>query len=140
MAASWTLRLTRLANIWTAAALVLLVSIGESAAQPKEVLFLHSFGQNFQPWATWSREIRDELNRQSPWPLDVQQYSLVTARNGDPAAEPKFIEYLMALYARRRPDLIVALGAPAGQFVQQHRADLFPETPMLLAAVEERRI
>jgi signal transduction histidine kinase len=140
MAASWTLRLTRLANIWTAAALVLLVSIGESAAQPKEVLFLHSFGQNFQPWATWSREIRNELNRQSPWPLDIQQFSLVTARNGDPAAEPKFIAYLEALYARRRPDLIVALGAPAARFVQQHRADLFPATPMLLAAVEERRV
>jgi signal transduction histidine kinase len=117
-----------------------LVSIGESAAQPKEVLFLHSFGQNFQPWATWSREIRNELNRQSPWPLDIQQFSLVTARNGDPAAEPKFIAYLEALYARRRPDLIVALGAPAARFVQQHRADLFPATPMLLAAVEERRV
>jgi signal transduction histidine kinase len=140
MAASCTLRLMRLANIWTAAALVLLVSMGESDAQPKEVLLLHSFGQNFQPWATWSREIRNELNRQSPWPLDIQQYSLVTARNGDPAAEPKFVEYLMALYARRRPDLIVALGAPAARFVQQHRTDLFPTTPMLLAAVEQRRV
>jgi signal transduction histidine kinase len=140
MAASCTSRMTRLANIWTAAALVLLVSIGESAAQPKEVLFLHSFGQNFQPWATWSSEIRNELNRQSPWPLDIQEYSLVTARNGDQTAEPKFVEYLMALYAQRRPDLIVALGAPAARFVQQHRADLYPATPMLIAAVETRRV
>jgi signal transduction histidine kinase len=140
MAASCTLRMKRLVDIWMAAVVVLLVSIGESAAQPKEVLFLHSFGQHFQPWATWSREIRNELNRQSPWPLDIQQYSLVTARNGDPAAEPEFIEYLVALYARRRPDLIVALGAPAARFVQQHRTDLFPATPMLLAAVETRRV
>jgi hypothetical protein len=140
MAASCTLGMKRLAVIWTAAAIVLLVSIGESSAQPKEILFFHSFGQNFQPWATWSREIRNELNRQSPWPLDIQEYSLVTARDGDRAAEPKFVEYLMALYARRRPDLIVAMGAPAARFVQQHRADLYPATPMLLAAVEARRV
>ena len=38
------------------------------------------------------------------------------------------------------PDLIVALGAPAARFVQQHRADLYPTTPMLLAAVEVRRV
>ena len=38
------------------------------------------------------------------------------------------------------PDLIVAIGAPAARFVQQHRADLYPTTPMLLAAVEARRV
>src|SRR4029079_1894422 len=46
----------------------------------------------------------------------------------------------MALFAQRRPDLIVAIGAPAARFVQQHRTDLFPTTPMLLAAVEVRGV
>ena len=89
---------------------------------------------------TWSRAIRSELNRQSSWPLDIQEYSLVTARNGDEAAEAKFVEYLKALYAQRPPDLIVALAAPAARFVQRYRADLFPTTPMLLAAVDPRRV
>ena len=140
MAVSRTLRMKRLVSIWTVAAIVLLVSIGESAAQPKQILVLQSFGLNFQPWATWSREIRNELNRQSPWPLDIQEHSVITARVGDHAAEPKFVEYLLALYAQQRPDLIVAMGAAAARFVQRHRADLFPTTPMLLAAVEERRV
>jgi signal transduction histidine kinase/ABC-type uncharacterized transport system substrate-binding protein len=139
----------RLVNLWIATAVVLLVSIGGTAAQPKsggtavqpkKILFLHSYGQNFQPWIAWSTDIRHELNRQSPWPLDIQEYSLVTARDGNDAAEPKFVEYLSALYAPRPPDLIVALGGPAARFVQQHRADLFPTTPMLLAAVEVRRV
>ncbi len=81
MAASCTLRMKRLVNIWTVAAIFLLVSVGESAAQPKQILFLQSFGPNFQPWATWSREIRNELNRQSPWPLDIQEHSVITARD-----------------------------------------------------------
>jgi signal transduction histidine kinase len=72
--------------------------------------------------------------------LDIQEHSVITARNGDDAAEAKFVEYLAALNAQRQPDLIVAFGAPAARFVQRHRADLYPTTPMLLAAVEVRRI
>ena len=147
--ASRTSRLKRLVCMWVAATVALLVSIGEAtaqsksggpAAQPKKIIFLHSYSQNFEPGAEWSRKIRKELNRQSPWPLDIQEYSLVTARDGNDAAEPKFVEYLAALYAQRPPDLIVAFGGPAARFVQRHRADLYPTTPMLLAAVELRRV
>src|SRR5438552_569307 len=100
MAASGALRMKRLVNIWIAAAVTLLISIGgtaaqpksgEAAVQPKQILFLHSYGPNFQPWGTWSREIGYALIRQSPWPLDIQEQSLVTARNGDDAAEARFV-------------------------------------------------
>jgi len=140
MAASRTLRMKRLVYMWFVAAVIVVVSIGETNAQPKNILFLHSFGPNFQPWTTWSREIGRELNRQSPWPLDIQEQSLITARGGDDASEAKFAEYLDALYTQHPPDLIVALGAPAARFVQRHRANLFPTTPMLLAAIEARRV
>jgi signal transduction histidine kinase len=149
MAELGTLRMKRLVSLWIAAAVSLLISIGASAAQPqsgapatqpKRIVVLYSYGQNFQAWATWGTAIRSELNQQSSWPLDIQEYSLVTARNGDEAAEVKFAEYLKALYAQRPPDLIVALAAPAARFVQRYRADLFPTTPMLLAAVDPRRV
>src|SRR5918993_1785068 len=143
------LKMKRLVSLWIAIAINLLISLGgsaaqpqsgEPAAQPKRIVVLYSYGQNFQAWATWGTAIRNEMTRQSPWPLDVQEYSLVTARNGDEAAEAKFAEYLKALYAQRPPDLIVALAAPAARFVQRYRADLFPTTPMLLAAVDPRRV
>ena len=84
------------------------VKSGETTAQPKKILLLHSFGPNFQPWAAWGREIRKEVIRQSLWPLDIQEQSLVTAGVSD-RAEPQFVEYLRALYAQRPPDLIIAL-------------------------------
>lgn len=149
MAASCPSRMERLINIWIAVAIILLISIGggvaqpksgEPAAQPKRIVVLYSYGQNFQAWATWGTAIRSELNQQSSWPLDIQEYSLVTARNGDEAAEAKFADYLKTLYAQRPPDLIIALAAPAARFVQRYRADLFPTTPMLLAAVDPRRV
>lgn len=140
-----------IAKLWIAA-LILVAWLGgaaaqsadavdhRAAAQPKQILFLYSIGPNFQPWAAWSRAARQELNRQSPWPLDIQEQSLVGALRGDETVDAKFLEYLTALYAQRKPDLIVAIGAPAARFVQQHRAKLFPKTPMLLAVVEARRV
>ena len=67
--------------VWVAATIVLVVSTGETVAQSKsdkpaarskQILFLHSFGRNFQQGAAWAREIQNELNRHSPWPLDIQ--------------------------------------------------------------------
>ena len=41
---------------------------------------------------------------------------------------------------KKPPDLIVALGAPAANFVQRYRPRIFPKTPMLFYAVEARRV
>ena len=85
MAAARTSWLKRLVHMWIAAAVVLLVPIGEAAAQPKsggtvaqpkKVMFLHSFSQNFEQPVAWSREIRRELRQKSRWPLDIQEHSL----------------------------------------------------------------
>jgi signal transduction histidine kinase len=149
MAALCTLSMRRLVNVWIAVLVLFVIATGataaqlnfeEAAARPKKIVVLYSYGQHFQAWATWSKAIRAELNRQSSWPLDIQEHSLVSARNGDDVAEAKFAEYLKALYAQRPPDLIVTLAAPAARFVQRYRADLFSTTPMLLAAVDPRRV
>jgi signal transduction histidine kinase len=44
------------------------------------------------------------------------------------------------LFAKRPLDLIVSIGAPAADFVQRHRRRLFPATPMVLTAVDQRRV
>ena len=53
------------------------------AAEPKGVMLLHSFGREFKPWSEYAKSIREELVRQSPWPLDITDHSLVTARSSD---------------------------------------------------------
>ena len=55
-------------------------------------------------------------------------------------SDAPFVEYLRALNVDQPPDLIIAIGAPAANFVQAHRKDLFPTTPMLFTAVERRRV
>jgi signal transduction histidine kinase len=110
------------------------------AAEHKRVMLLHSFGQNFKPWSEYAKDIRAELKRQSPWPLDIIENSLVTARFSDENPEAPFVEYLSALFAKRPLDVIVSIGAPAADFVQRHRRRLFPTTPMVFTAVDQRRV
>jgi hypothetical protein len=110
------------------------------AAESKRIMLLHSFGRDFKPWSEYARAIRSELVRQSPWPLDIVENSLVTARYGDEDPEAPFVDYLRALFAKRPLDLIVSIGAPAANFVQRHRPRLFATTPMVFMAVDQRRV
>jgi signal transduction histidine kinase/ABC-type uncharacterized transport system substrate-binding protein len=110
------------------------------SAEPKLVLMLHSFGREFKPWSEYAKAIRLELERQSPWPLDLQEHALVTARASESRPEIAFVEYLSALYSKREPDLIISIGAPAAAFVQRHRKLLFPNAPMVLTVVDQRRV
>jgi hypothetical protein len=110
------------------------------AAEPKRVLVLHSVGRDFKPWSEYAKAIRSELDRQSQWPLEIIEQSLLTARSDDENPEAPFVEYLQALFVKRPLDLIVCIGAPAANFVQRRRQQLFATTPMVFTAVEQRRI
>jgi hypothetical protein len=120
--------------------LALLACETASAAEPKRVMVLHSFGRDFKPWNEYARTIRTELERRSPWPLDITDHSLMSARSSDEDSEAPFVEYLRALHAKKPLDLIVSIGAPAAAFVQRHRVGLFANTPMVFTAVDERRV
>jgi signal transduction histidine kinase/ABC-type uncharacterized transport system substrate-binding protein len=123
-----------------AAAFALVTADSVAAIAPKRIVFLHSYGLNFKPWGEYAKALRQELDRRSHWPLVIEDFSVVTARAIDENAEVQFAEYLSALFSSRAPDLVVAFGAPAAVFVQRHRSDLFPATPMVLAAVDQRRV
>ncbi len=80
------------------------------------------------------------MRRRSKVPIDFQDHLLLTARLDDDKSDIPFVDYLRSLYAESPPDLIVALGAPAANFVQRYRPRIFPNTPMLFTAVEARRV
>lgn len=108
--------------------------------EPKRVMMLHSFGRDFLPWSEYALNIKAELERQSPWPLDIQEHTLLTARFNNPGPEAPFVDYLKSLYSGRPPDIVLSIGAHAAEFFQKYRAQLFPETPMVPTAVEQRMV
>jgi signal transduction histidine kinase len=110
------------------------------AADAKRVMFLHSFGPQFKPWSDYARTIRAETNRQAKWSIDFSDFSLASARSDGAESEAPLVQYLRALYLKEPLDLIIAVGAPAASFVQRHRSELFPTTPMIFTAVDRRRV
>jgi len=126
--------------IWLAAGIVLGAVTSSYADEPKRVLMLHSFGLRFKPWTDYAQIIRSEITRNAQTPVDFHDHSLLNARLNDDKSDAPFVDYLHALYAENPPDLIVALGAPAANFVQRYRHRIFSGTPMLFTAVEARRV
>src|SRR6185436_3996049 len=61
-----------------------------------------------------------------------------TARFAQPPDEGPLVDYLRALFADRRLDLVVAMGAPAARFFQKYRPQFFPSTPLLITAADQR--
>ncbi|KRQ03754.1 sensor histidine kinase [Bradyrhizobium manausense] len=137
----------KLGPVWLWLSLLLAVLSGRAdAAEPsargelKRVLILHSFGREFRPWSEYARSIKAGLEQRSPWPLDIQEHTLLSARFNNPGPEAPFVEYLHSLYEGAPPDIVLSIGAPAARFAQRYRAKLFPDTPMVLAVVEERLV
>src|SRR5215204_1299515 len=124
-----------------AAAVVLATSTNSRAqVEPKRILMLHSFGLRFKPWTDYAQFIRSGITRGSQTPVDFHDHSLLNARLADDKADAPFVDYLHALYADKPPNLILAIGAPAANFVQRYRERIFPGTPMVFTGVEARRV
>jgi PAS domain S-box-containing protein len=117
-----------------------LACLGAVGAEPRRVLLIHSFSRDFAPFNVVAGGFRTELVRQSPVPVDIYEVTLESARFPGTPREGPFLNYLLALFAGQRLDLVVPMGGPAARFAQRHRQLLFPATPMLLAAADQRHL
>jgi signal transduction histidine kinase len=135
----WWLRESMRVRILVSALVLLFAMAGEAFSEPRRILLLHSFGPEFSPWNQLARILREELRRQSKVPLDIFEASLATARYAGDEEGP-FADYLQALFAKRRLDLVITIGSPAATFVRRNRQQLFPSTPALYAGLDQRRV
>src|SRR5215203_3082752 len=115
-------------------------SVAYSSEQTKRILLVHSFGRDFKPWSEYARGIREELERQTRWRVDIIDQVLASARVPGDNPELPFLTYLEQLYAADPVDLIITTGAPAANFLQRNRDKFFTATPLLMAAVNQRRL
>ena len=127
-------------SAWMAVTLLAFAVGNAMAAEPKRVLLLHSFGWNFQAEDAFAGYLRTDLAEKSPYALDRYEVSLEIARFTDGVQDDAFVDYLRALFATHAPDLIITMVSPAARFIQRHRRDLFPSTPVIFAALDARAI
>lgn len=126
----------------TSLALCLQGGIAAAAAPPadgppKRVLILQSFGSDFAPYNVVSASFRSELPHVLGEPVEFHEVSVQATNTTDAAFEDALVGYLIALNAKRPPDLVVVIGGQAARFAVSRR-DVFSATPVLFAGVDQR--
>jgi signal transduction histidine kinase len=123
-------------SVLLSAAAFSLPQVSSAEDTHKRVLVLHSFGRDY--FEDLRRELLAELGGRSPERVELFEVSLEMARFADTSTDRPFLDYLLALFAGRPLDLVIAVAGPAARFCVSHREDLFPQTPILLAGIEGR--
>jgi signal transduction histidine kinase len=125
---------------WALLGGLLMIVATSSEAQPavKQVLVLQSLDRGNLVLDQFTGDFRVGLDEHAGKPVNVVQ--VVVDRTGFVGAPNQaVVDYVRSIYADRSPpDLIMTVGGPAAAFARQHRRQLFPETPLLFAAVDER--
>lgn len=111
-----------------------------AASEPKQVLILDSFGRDFAPWSYSAPALKTELARQLAAPVEIHEVSVEASRWDAKEVETTFVQYLRALCQPRGPDLVVPIGGQAARFWGEHRLNLFPPTPSVLAGLDQRLV
>jgi PAS domain S-box-containing protein len=71
-------------------------------------------------------------------PVDLDEVSVDMARYADPEMQEAAAVYLETHKTQWKPDLVVAIAAPAATFVAKHRNRLFPDIPVLYLTADPR--
>jgi signal transduction histidine kinase len=119
---------------------VVLLSAAPSDAQPviHQVLVLQSFDRGNTAVDQFTTSFRVELDQRVEGPVNVVQ--IVVGPTGFVSApEQAMVDYIRSTFLNRpNPDLIVTIAGPAAVFARKYRQQLFPETPVLFASVDQK--
>jgi len=124
--------------VLASALLAMCFAVAAEAAAPKHVLLLHSFGRDFAPYDGIASVFRAELARRSAEPIVISEATLDAGRAWTDKEQQAFFEYLGARFEGSAPDIVVTMGPPAARFYLAHRDHLFPATPLVIGALDER--
>jgi len=132
--------MTRWGKGFVGALLLTLATLGVSAPSPKRVLILDPFGRNVAPFTTAVSSFRSTLARELGEPVDIYELPLELARFSGPDGESPLVTFMEGRLKEQPVDLVVPVGGAGMQFAAQHRARLFPNTPVLVLAAEPRMV
>ncbi len=131
-----------MANRWRCAALVGVLVLGvasSGAAQTvRQVLVLQSSDRGNLTLDQFTGNFRVDLDRLAGTPVNVTQV-VVGPTGFIGASEDAVANYIRAIFAETPgPDLIVTVAGSAAIFARKYRQQLFPQTPLLFGAVDQR--
>ena len=121
------------------AGLLMLAAVSAEAQPPvRQVLVLQSFDRGNLVLDHFTGNFRVDLVQGAGTPVNVVQVTVgPTGFVGAP--EQAVVDFIRSTFTDRpKPDLIVTVAAPAAIFARKYRQQLFPDTPLLFACVDQR--
>src|SRR4029079_3190697 len=115
--------------------LLLGASSSEAQLPVRQVLMLHALDRGNLTVDTFTGNFRVDLDQRAGRPVNVVQ--IVVGPTGFVGApEQAVVDYIRSTFSdRHKPELIVTVAGPAAASARKYRQELFPDTPLLFAAV-----
>jgi signal transduction histidine kinase len=117
--------------------LVMGAAMSDAQSPVKQVLVLQSVSRGNLTLDTFTGEFRARLDQRAGNANVVQIVVGPTGFVGAP--EQAIVDYIRSIYTNHpAPDLIMTVAGPAAVFARKYRQQLFPQTPLLFAAMDQR--
>jgi signal transduction histidine kinase len=115
---------------------VLLASSAEAAV--RHVVVLQSFERGSLVLDQFMSSLRVRLDDRLAEPVTFAEF-VVSPSGFEQAPEQAMVTFLQTAYAGRpKPDLVITSGGTAAAFARRHRTQLFPDSPVIYALVDQR--
>jgi hypothetical protein len=85
----------------------------------------------------FTADFRTVLQERTREPITLVEFVVAPAGFTEAPGKP-MLDFLQSIFADQAPALIVTVGGPAAAFVRSNRQHLFPKTPVLFSAVDQR--
>lgn len=121
-------------------ALLLLLAVPTAAhgqARPWRVVILDASDPSEPAAQAFGRVSRETLTKLTSHPIDFYTEFLDSLRFQGASYESELVAFLTRKYEHKPPDLVVTIYPQALQFVAEHRAELWPETPGVFVGVPD---
>ena len=108
----------------------------ESTNEVQQILLLQSSQRGNLTLDHITNNFRVDVEERAGRPLNIEQVTV--GRSGlVGASDQRNVDYIRSIYAGRpAPDLIVTIAGPAAVFARKYRKQLFPDVPLILAALD----
>ena len=118
--------------------LLLVPASSEAVPAVRQVLLLQSSDRGSLTVDYFTGNFRVDLDQRAGQTVNIVQV-VVGPQGFVGASEQSVVDYIQSLFAGGpKPDLIMTVAGPAAAFARKHRQQLFPDTPILFAAADQR--
>jgi PAS domain S-box-containing protein len=129
-------RLRRLA--WILLLITAFAVFGAAQANHSRILIVYTYRSNVVPYPAIASAFQTTLVRNFGDSVEFHEISLDYDRFPAPSMQADLADFLRKRFSGQKLDLIVSIGAPAAQFILQHRDFDFAGSPVLFLAADSR--